>query len=108
MRTEMALMLRTHKAQSWHVPFTSKCVSLSQMCRMHFISGCNMASSKWRAKCAGEKMEKENCDDRKKINGHCEDLGEVDKENQGDGETQVVLVLRRPWVCNCLVSNSPT
>jgi len=54
-----------------------------------------MASSKWRAKCVGEKVEKENCDDRKKINGHCEDLGEVDKENQGDGETQVVLTRLR-------------
>ena len=51
----------------------------------------------------------------KKLNGRCEDVTEavkeccedvkeVDKENQGNAETQVVLILCRALYCNFLVS----
>ena len=70
-----------------------------------------MASSNWRTGCVREEREKELAfvnGDTRRTNDHCENLGEVDKENQGDAETQVVLVLDRAWVQNCFVSNSPS
>merc|ERR1719381_306563 len=57
-----------------------------------------MASSNWRTGCVREEREKELAfanGDTRRTNDHCENLGEVDKENQGNAETQVVLTRLR-------------
>ena len=56
-----------------------------------------MAPSKQRTECVGEEKVKEpTCHgggNVKKLDVHCEDVTAADKENQGNTETQVVLVL---------------
>ena len=67
-----------------------------------------MAPSKQRTECVGEEKVKEpTCHgggNVKKFDVHCEDVTAADKENQGNTDTQVVLVLYRVLVCKCLVS----